>query len=154
RMTSLCAGVALAAACCCVSQTTAAATPGAAPDSLPKPKRKPILPLLREEAEKRGIELPLPYGAGFVYYHLDRAIEISDVRVGRNGAPPTSVSQFAQLSSSSSVNNENLKLDVWILPFFNVYAIAGYVANESETRIDVTPPPLTPGGPTRRKQIT
>lgn len=113
-----------------------------------------FLPLMGEEAAKRGIELPLPFGAGFVFYHLDRDIEITDVRVGRNGATPSSVSQFAQLSSSSRVDNVNLKLDAWILPFLNVYAIAGYIWNESQTRIETTLPPLTAGGPTRQHVVT
>ena len=117
------------------------------------PARRSFLPLLAEEATKRGIELPLPFGAGLVYYHLDRAIEITDVRVGRNG-PPQSVSDFAQLSSSSSVDNVNLKLDAWLLPFFNVYAVVGYVSNHSDTRIDVALPPLLPGGPTRQHTLT
>jgi hypothetical protein len=120
----------------------------------PVAARKSFLPLLAEEATKRGIELPLPFGAGLVYYHLDRDIQISDVRIGANGAPPTSVSQFAQLSSSSNVNNENLKLDAWLLPFLNLYAVVGYVKNHSDTRIDVTLPPLLPGGPTRRHTLT
>jgi hypothetical protein len=113
-----------------------------------------FLPLMSDEASKRGIQLPLPFGAGLVYYHLDRAIEISDVRVGRNGAPPTSVSDFAQLSSDSRVNNLNLKLDAWILPFVNLYVIAGYIWNTSNTRIDVSLPPLLPGGPPRQARLT
>ena len=104
------------------------------------------LPFLGEEARKRGIELPLPFGVGPVYYRLDRAIEITDVRVGRNGAPPASVSQVARLASTSSVNNLNLKLDVWLFPFLNLYAIVGGVWNKSNTNIDVTLPPILPGG--------
>jgi hypothetical protein len=113
-----------------------------------------FLPLLGEEAAKRGIELPLPFGAGLVYYHLDRAIEITDVRVGRNGAPPTSVGEFAQLSADSRVDNLNFKLDAWILPFVNVYLIAGYVWNTSDTRIVVTLPPIVPGGSERQHTLT
>ena len=113
-----------------------------------------FLPLMKEEVEKRGIELPLPFGVGLVYYHLVRDIEITDLRVGRNGAPPTSVSDYAQLEARASVDNLNLKLDAWILPFLNVYAILGYAWNESETRVDVELPPLLPGGPTRRHQVT
>jgi len=124
---------------------------GAAPDSA---RWSSFLPLLGEEATKRGIELPLPFGAGMVYYHLDRDIEVTDVRVGRNGAPPTSVSDFAQLSSGSRVDNVNLKLDAWLLPFVNVYMIAGYIWNTSDTRIDVSLPPLLPGGTERRHTVT
>ena len=116
--------------------------------------RKSFLPLLGEEATKRGIELPLPFGAGLVYYHLDRQIEVSDLRLGINGAPPQSVSQLAKLGSTSVVDNYNLKLDAWILPFLNVYAIAGYVSNHSDTHVSVTLPPVLPGGPTRARTLT
>jgi len=109
-----------------------------------------FLPLMSELATRRGIELPLPFGVGMVYYHLARDIEVKDVRVGRNGAPPASVSDFATLSANSNVENLNFKLDAWILPFVNVYAIVGLVWNESDTRIDVTLPPLLPSNPPRR----
>jgi len=117
------------------------------PAPLPKPDRwSSFLPLMGEEARKRGIELPLPLGAGLVFYHLSRDIEITDLRVGRNGAPPVSVSDFARLGARADVNNLNVKLDAWILPFVNLYAIAGYIWNESQTSADVTLPPLAPGG--------
>lgn len=112
------------------------------------------LPFLADEARKRGIELPLPFGFGLVYYHLVRDIRVTDVRVGSNGAPPTSVSRFANLGSTATTDNVNLKFDVWLLPFLNVYAIAGYVWNSSDTRIDVTLPPLIPGGLPRQRQMT
>jgi hypothetical protein len=138
-----------------IASDPASAQPPSGSQGAPEAKRwSSFLPLLGEEATRRGIELPLPFGAGFVYYHLDRDIEITDVRVGRNGAPPASVSDFAKLSSNSRVDNLNVKLDAWILPFFNVYMIAGYVWNESDTRIDVALPPLLPGGPTRRREVT
>jgi hypothetical protein len=113
-----------------------------------------FLPLMKEEAEKHGIELPLPFGVGLVYYHLERDIEITQVRVGRNGAQPVSVSDYAQLAARADVDNVNVKLDAWILPFLNVYAIVGYAWNESETKMDVELPPLIPGGPPRQGQVT
>jgi len=117
-------------------------------------EKPPLLPFLGEEARKRGIELPAPFGIGLVYYHLDRAIQIDDVRIGRNGSAPASVSDFAQLGSSSRVDNANVKADLWLLPFFNVYAIAGYIWNQSETTIDATLPPLLPGGSPRERTLT
>jgi hypothetical protein len=120
-----------------------------APGGEPSKRWSSFLPLLGEEARKRGIELPLPFGTGAVYYHLSRDIEITDVRVGRNGAPPASVSNFADFGSTSNVDNVNIKIDAWLLPFVNLYAIAGYIWNESDTRIDVTLPGLTPGGSPR-----
>ena len=117
-------------------------------------EKKRRLPFLGEEARKRGIELPPPFGIGVVYYHLDRAILVEDVRVGRNGAPPQSVTEFAQFGANARVDNVNLKFDVWLLPFFNLYAIVGRLWNESTTEIDVTLPPLLPSGNPRRFQLT
>jgi len=130
------------------SDTTGASA--SSPDSL---RWSSFLPLMKGEAEKRGIELPLPFGSGLVYYYLDRSIKITDLRIGRDGAPPVSVSEFAKLSARAKVHNLDAKVDVWILPFLNVYLIGGYFWNESETTIDVSLPPLTPGGSPRRRQI-
>jgi hypothetical protein len=111
-----------------------------------------FLPLMGDLARERGIELPLPLGAGRLLPPEPRH-PVDDVRIGRNGAPPTSVSQFAQLSSNSNVDNLNVKLDAWLLPFVNLYAIVGYVWNTSDTRIDVALPPLLPGGSDRQATV-
>jgi hypothetical protein len=123
-----------------------AASDPESPTDQPKPLR---LPFLADEARKRGVELPLPFGVGLVYFFLHRDIEIRDLRVGRNGAPPTSVSQFAQLASVANVNNLNLRMDVWIFPFLNVHAIVGGIWNRSTTNVEVTLPPITAGGEPR-----
>jgi len=112
-----------------------------------------FLPLLGHLARDRGIELPLPFGAGLVLYSLHRDIVINDVRVGRNGTPPVSVSDFASLGARAEVFNLNAKVDAWILPFVNIYAIVGYIHNESDTRIDVTLPAISPGQPDRQLQV-
>jgi hypothetical protein len=115
--------------------------------------KKSFLPLMAEEARKRCIEMPRPFGAGLVYYYLARDIAISDVSVGRNGAPPQSVSNFAQLAARAEVNNVNVKVDAWLLPFLNLYGIAGAVWNESQTTINVALPPLIPGNPPRQRTV-
>jgi len=111
-----------------------------------------MLPFLGEEARKLGHELPEPFGVGLVYYKLIRDIDVTDLRLGANGAPPTSVSRYVDLGSSTDVDNVNVKLDAWLLPFLNVYGIVGKVWNKSETSVEVTLPPLLPGGPGRTFQ--
>ena len=112
------------------------------------------LPFLGEEARKRGYELPLTYGIGLVYYKLQRDIEVTDVRVGRNDGEPVSVSEYVVFAADSDVDNLNVKADVWILPFLNLYAIAGTIKNQSTTRIAVTLPPVLPGGSERHINTT
>jgi len=128
-----------------ILRAQAAAAEG--PDLTPHPSG---LPFLGEEARKRGYELPQPFGVGLVYYKLNRDIVITDVRVGRNGNTPVSVPDAVDFGSTSNVDNYNLKADVWLLPFLNVYAIAGRIENKSTTHVEITLPPLTPAGSERR----
>jgi len=103
------------------------------------------LPFLAEEARKRGHELPLPFGAALVLTGLDgRKIEVTDTRITLDDNPGQSVSNFVDLGSTSQVFNANLKFDAWVLPFLNVYALVGYVHNNSLTHANVQ---LLPGGP-------
>jgi hypothetical protein len=118
-------------------------TAGPAPSAeAPAQKHRSGLPFMADEALKRGYELPLPFGAGVILTGLkDRKIDVTDVRVGVEGEP-RSVSELATLGSSSNVFNANLRFDTWILPFLNVYAIVGYVHNESDTTIHAQIPRL------------
>ncbi|HKW15067.1 MAG TPA: hypothetical protein VJS69_11325 [Candidatus Krumholzibacteria bacterium] len=115
-----------------------------APDSTMQHSR---FPFMAEEARKRGHTLPLPYGLSLVLTGLgNRKIEVTDVRIGVNNQPQ-SVSNFLDIGSTSDVFNANLKGDLWLLPFFNVYGLVGYVHNESKThaRVTVPKPGPTPG---------
>ena len=95
---------------------------------------------MADEALKRGHELPLPFGAGLILTGIDnREIDVSDVRIGIDDSSQ-SVSEFATLGSSSTVFNSNLRFDTWLLPFLNVYALVGYVHNESATDIHLVLP--------------
>src|SRR5262245_27885542 len=117
------------------SCASAARAQEAARDSTAQHSR---FPFMAEEARKRGHTLPLPYGLSVILTGLgNRKIEVTDVRVGVNNAPQ-SVSKFLDLGSTSDVFNANLKGDVWILPFLNVYGLVGYVHNESKTHARVT----------------
>ena len=107
-----------------------------------------FLPLMKEEALARGYALPLPFGSGLTFTVLNgRDIEVHDVKMRIDGGPSQSVGRFVDIGSTSDVFNANLKLDAWILPFLNVYALAGYVYNASKTKIRVSVP-RGPGGGT------
>ena len=93
-----------------------------------------VLPFLADAAVKRGYELPLPLGISAVFYYVERDIEITDIRVGINGAPLQSVSHFLDLGSTSHVSVALSRLDAWLLPFLDVYGLLGYVSNTTTTR--------------------
>jgi hypothetical protein len=131
------------------AQETGPATPAAADAdaSAMATEEKSFFPLLADEARKRGYELPLPYGASIVLTGLSgRKIDVTDVRLGLEGNPGTSISDFVDLGSTSDVFNANLKFDLFVLPFLNVYALLGYVHNESESKASITVTTPGPGG--------
>lgn len=129
-----------------------AEAPGEAESEQDKPAQEPAgepsdgdtgrkLPFLGEAARSRGYELPLPFGGALVLTRLSgREIEVTDTRIGVEGSPGQSISEFVDLGSTSDVFNANLKFDVWLLPFLNVYTLVGWVYNESDTTARVTVP--------------
>lgn len=118
----------------------ASQTSGPPSDVVEPPQKHSVLPLLADEARARGYELPLPFGVGLVLTRLGgRKIEVDDLRIAVND-PEQSVSDFVDLGSTSDVFNANLKFDAWLLPFLNVYALVGYVHNESDTHLQITIP--------------
>ena len=127
----------LIAALLLAAGNAAAQSPDTA-SATPEPKHR--LPFMAEEALARGYELPQTFGIGGILTYLDgRKIDVTDVRVGLDGNSQ-SVNDYAVLSSTSTVFNANLRFDTWILPFLNVYALVGYVHNDSATNVHVTLP--------------
>jgi len=114
----------------------------------------PGLPLLGDQARAAGAELPRSVGVALVMTGLKgRDINVTDLRIGLTNAP-RSVSRFVDLGSTSNVVNANLKVDVWLLPFLNVYTLFGYVNNSSATHLQVNVPRLGPIPGVRTAQAT
>jgi hypothetical protein len=62
------------------------------------------------------------------------------------------VSDVANFKARSKVNAAVVKADAWLLPFLNVYLLAGYIDNVSDTNIAVTVP--SPGPLSGSRQFT
>ena len=92
------------------------------------------LPFLGEQARQAGYELPLPFGVAAIYNYVARDIVVTDVRVGVNGAPLTSVSQVANFKARSFANAAVVKTDAWLFPFLDVYLLLSYIHNSSDTK--------------------
>lgn len=99
-----------------------------------------FLPLMAEEARRRGYDLPLPFGITLIYNYLERDILVNDLSIGIDGAPVSSVSSYVDLGSTSHVHVGLARADVWLLPFLNLYMLLGGIDNVSTTRAFVTLP--------------
>ena len=101
------------------------------------------LPIWGVDAEARGYQVPLPFGVGITAYSARQPVNIQDLRLGRNGNPPVSVTNFLQVDQvDTSQENLSAKLDVLIFPFLDVYALVGQTRGSTKGLIQVPADPI------------
>ncbi|MDJ0879807.1 MAG: hypothetical protein QNI86_14410 [Halieaceae bacterium] len=100
------------------------------------------LPLMAETAMQRGVQLPLPYGIGLVFVsnEAEQRLEQLSVALGRDEIPPRDTPlvdlPFVSIENLvSETDSWQVKLDAWVLPFLNVFAIYGQT--EGDVDLDV-----------------
>ncbi len=99
-----------------------------------------IFPFWGEKLAERGIAFPLPFGIGLNYAYIDQPIEISRIAVGVNDSQVVDVSDLITFDKlDSKVHALNLRADLWVLPFLNVYAMANW-AVEAKTQVSIAEP--------------
>lgn len=100
------------------------------------------LPIWGAEAAARGYQLPLPFGIGVTGYSARQPVNLHDLKLGRNGNPPVSVTDFLQIDRvDTAQQNVSVKFDVLVFPFLDVYVLGGYTAGTTKGLIQV---PATP----------
>lgn len=97
-------------------------------------------PIWGKMLAKKGIKFPLPWGVGMNYTYVNQDIEIPEVAVAVNDSDYVDLSDVIDFSNvKSKVHAANLRLDLWLLPFLNVYAMGNYVV-EAATAVHVAEP--------------
>jgi len=93
------------------------------------------LPFLAQKVIDEGYDLPLPYGVGLTYADVDQEQLLSSLEVGINGRDRRPV-DFVEFDGARSLSQStSLKLDAWIFPFMNVFAMIGQV--DGKAPVDV-----------------
>lgn len=103
-------------------------------DSTAAESEERLLPLFREWFEDQDIPLPLPLGAGLMTIFMERDIEVTDVTVQFLDRPPESISERADFEVSNRTRSLAARFDAWVLPFLNVYALAGQATTDTSLR--------------------
>ncbi len=96
-------------------------------------ERSGLFPLGRSWAGDRA--LPRPLGIGLTFYHQEQDYHLSRLAVS---VPNIGMAETSGIEVQNRTDEVNLKLDLWLLPFLNVYGIIGNV--DGETTVNPDPP--------------
>lgn len=93
------------------------------------------LPFLAERVIAKGYQLPKPYGVGFTYVSVEQQMSLTQLQVGFNGNGTHPYDFVSFDTPITSLTTLQLKADMWVLPFMNVFATLGKV--EGDLHADV-----------------
>ena len=86
-----------------------------------------FLPLNKELAG--DADLPLPFGIGITGYWQEQDLKPKSIGLATLGV--TGISAQAA-NVESEVDNYNVRIDAWLLPFLNVYGVVGKIEGENK----------------------
>ena len=90
-----------------------------------------LFPLCKSMAGDR--ELPRPWGVGITLHQQDQ-----DYSLGRLDVDiPVDLALAQDVDVENTVGEANLKVDLWLLPFLNVFGLLGRI--DGETTVNLTP---------------
>jgi len=96
-------------------------------DSIEKSTYPYMLPIWGQKVTEKGFELPYSAGLGVNAFWQKSALEISNLSVGFNNGPQHNLDQVIRFNSAvSEATALNIRPDVWLLPFLNVYGILAF----------------------------
>jgi hypothetical protein len=107
-------------------------------DSIKRSTYPYTFPAWGQKIAKKGIALPLPAGVMANYFAGSQQINISDLQVGFNGGPlvPLDFIKFGQVKAN--FQSVSTRVDLWVLPFVNVYGIFGETF--ASTNVNISAP--------------
>jgi hypothetical protein len=93
-------------------------------DSLKQTEYPYVLPIWGDKATKAGFSLPYSAGLSVQYIWQESDIIIENLKVGFNNGEMYDLSNVIEFTESkSTASGVNLRPDVWVFPFLNVYGI-------------------------------
>lgn len=104
-------------------------------DSLKVAEYPYTLPIWGEKATQKGYQLPYSAGVSVNYFWQESEITIDNLEVGFNNGPLYNLDQIIRFNKSSvEASAVNIRPDIWLFPFLNIYGILGKV--QTSTTID------------------
>lgn len=102
-------------------------------------------PIWGDEARARGYSIPLPFGVNMSYMNMRQDINVdsiafSGLKLG-NHPIPTDMFAIDAGHTREQSKTENLRLDMWVFPFLNIYGLMGYTKGSSVSNVSVDADP-------------
>ncbi len=98
---------------------------------------KTLLPIFGNKVRELGFDIPYSAGLSVNYLWQKSDIKISNVNVGFNDGPLYDVDELIRFNRTTAESNGvNIRPDIWLFPFLNVYAI--FANAQSTTQVDVS----------------
>jgi hypothetical protein len=102
-------------------------------DSLKSSEYPYSLPILGAKAAAAGYDLPYSAGIGINYFWQESNIIIENLFVGFNNGPMYDLDEIIRFDDAISTSNAvNIRPDVWLLPFLNVYGLFSKARTSTE----------------------
>ncbi len=102
-------------------------------DSLKATEYPYALPILGAKAAARGYDLPYSAGIGVNYLWTESALIIDNLFVGFNNGPMYDLDEIIRFDDAiATANAINIRPDIWLLPFLNVYGLFSKAKTSTE----------------------
>ena len=111
-------------------------------DSLKQVEYNYVFPILGQGAYKKGFDIPYPAGLMANYMWMKQNLLFDNMQLGLktdNSDIPLTDVEFIQFGENTNTSYAyNVRPDLWVLPFLNVYGIFG--GGQSRTEVNITAP--------------
>ncbi|RFM27308.1 hypothetical protein [Deminuibacter soli] len=107
-------------------------------DSIKNSNYKWIFPAWGKKLTKKGFDVPYPIGIMINPFIASQKVNISDLQVGFNGNEPVALDFIKFSEVKANLQSVTVRPDLWVLPFLDVYGIAG--ASYAQTNVSISDP--------------
>ncbi|WP_167619584.1 hypothetical protein [Maribellus sediminis] len=96
-------------------------------------------PILGSKAFEKGFNIPYPAGGMLNYFIAKQDVVIPEIAIGFNNSEMVDLTELLEFGTvNAQATSINVRPDLWVLPFFNVYGIFGKAW--AQTQVDLTYP--------------
>jgi hypothetical protein len=102
-------------------------------DSLKQVEYDDLFPIFGARVIKKGFDLPYSGGLGVNYLWQESDLVIANLSVGFNNGPQYDLDEIIRMDDAvARASGANIRPDLWLFPFLDVYAILGVAKTSTE----------------------